>query len=241
MTDHRIFCAAMTWQNSSVIRLGVLISLLATPLFAHHGKDFLLVESYELPHPRTLYAVSAEELLFGRSSLTFRDEPSLLFGLSDRVAAEIHAHIEKEPRRSADVAAIAPAVHLRLIDSDAMHAGLSAEYEIGRHGIGNAAAVRLILGRSFGESAVVGNIGVERAHGESTRAIYAIGYRPDLEARQSWGIEAQGALRHGEQHEAIVAGYLQISDRLNVKAGVGAALGTGKPLALIRTGVVWRF
>jgi hypothetical protein len=222
-------------------RIGIFLFLLAPPLFAHHGKDFLLIESYELPHPKTLYAVSAEEVLFGRGAVTFRDEPSLLLGLTDRVAAEVHAHIEKEPGHSARVAAIAPAVHVSLVDSDALHAGVSAEYEIGRHGNGNAAAVRLILGRSIGEGAVVGNIGLEHAHGSSMRAIYAVGYRPDMEGRQSWGIEAQGALRHGEQHEAIVAGYGQINDRLTFKAGLGAALGTGKPLALIRTGVVWRF
>ena len=219
----------------------VVLVFVAAPLFAHHGKDFLLVESYELPHPKTLYAVSAEEVLFGRGTVTFRDEPSLLFGLTDRVAAEVHVHIEKEPGRSAGLSAIAPAVHVSLVDSDVLHAGLSAEYEIGRHGNGNAAAVRLILGRSIGEGAFVGNIGLERAHGSSTRAIYAVGYRPDMEARQSWGIEAQGALRHGEQQEAIVAGYGQIGDRLTFKAGVGAVLGTGRPLALIRTGFVWRF
>ncbi len=210
------------------------------PLFAHHGKDFLLVESYELPHPKALYAVSAEEFLFGRSSLTFRDEPSLLLGVTDRIAAEVHAHVAKEPSGTAKLNAIAPAVRLRLFDSDVLRAGLSAEYEIGRQGAGNAAAVRLIVGHSVGEGAVVGNIGVEHAH-DGTRAIYAIGYRPDMEASRSWGIEAQGALRSGEQHEAIVAGYGRISDRLTVKAGIGAAVGVGKPLALIRTGLVWRF
>lgn len=220
---------------------GIFLLLFATPLLAHHGKDFLSVESYELPHPKTLYAVSAEELFFGRGSSTFRDELSLLFGVTGRMAGEVHAHIEKAPGDSTNVTAIAPAIHLRIIDSGDLHAGLSAEYEIGRRGAGNAAAVRLILGRSIEEGAVVGNIGIERIHGEGTRAIYAIGYRPDMDAASSWGIEAQGALRHGERHEAIFAGYRQTTDRLTVKAGLGVAVGIGKALALIRTGVVWRF
>jgi hypothetical protein len=223
-----------------VTRLALFLGFVAMPLFAHHGKDFLLVESYELPHPKALYAVTAEEFLLDRSALTFRDEPSLLFGVSDRVAAEIHAHIEKEPDSGATLAAIAPAIHVQLLDSGAVHAGLSVEYEIGRHGSGNAAVARFIVGNSIGEGAIVANIGVEHAHA-GTRAIYAVGYRPDMEAARTWGIEAEGVLRSGEQHEVIVAGYGQISDRLTVKAGVGAAIGTGKPLALIRTGVVWRF
>jgi hypothetical protein len=222
------------------VRTTLLLLAFAAPAFAHHGKDFLLVESYELPHPKALYAVSAEELMFGREA-AFRDEPSLLFGLTDRVAAEVHAHLEKSPGENLNVEAIAPAIHIRLLDSRGFHVGLSAEYEIALQGNGNAAALRLIIGRSVREGAVVGNIGLDRAEGEGTRAIYAIGYRPDMEGTTSWGIEAQGALRHGEQHEAIVAGYHQISERLTLKGGAGIAFGAGKPLALIRTGVVWRF
>jgi hypothetical protein len=223
------------------VRTTLLLLVFAAPAFAHHGKDFLLVESYELPHPKALYAVSAEELMFGRGAAAFRDEPSLLFGLTDRVAAEVHAHLEKSPGENLNLEAIAPAIHIRLLDSSAFHVGLSAEYEIARPGNGNAAALRLIFGRSIGEGAIVGNIGLDRAEGERTRAFYAIGYRPDMEGTTSWGIEAQGALRHGEQHEAIVAGYHQISERLTLKGGAGVAVGAGKPLALIRTGVVWRF
>jgi hypothetical protein len=221
-------------------RVGLIAFLFATPVLAHHGKDFLLVESYELPHPMTVYAVTSEELMFGRGSATFHDEPSLLFGVTDRFAAEMHAHVEKAAGESVNIEAIAPAVHLRLFDGGGVHAGLSAEYEFGRNGTGNAAEVRLILARSLGDGAVVGNIGI--AHDdEGSVAIYAVGYRPDIEAESTWGIEAQGALRRGEQHQAIVAAYRQINDRLTVKAGIGAAFGAGKPLALIRTGIVWRF
>jgi hypothetical protein len=223
-----------------ITRLGVFLSFVALPLSAHHGKDFLLVESYELPHPGAIYAVSAEEFLFDRSALTFHDEPSLLFGMTDRIAAEVHAHVAKEPRSAARLEAIAPAVHLRLFDCDSLHAALSAEYEIGRHGAGNVAAVRFIVGHPVGEGAFVGNIGVQHGR-DGTRAIYAVSYRPDMEAARSWGVEAQGALHRGEQHQAILAGYGQISERLTVKAGVGAAFGVGKPLALVRTGIVWRF
>lgn len=224
-----------------VARIGVALLLLATPLFAHHGKDFLLVESFELPHPQSLFAVSAEEFLFGRGATEFRDEPSLLVGLTRNVAGEVHVHLEKLPGERATFEAIAPAIHIRLLDVGRLHTGLSAEYEIGLHGNGNVPSVRLILGHSVGEGAIVGNIGVEKNHEEGTRAIYAIGYRPDLEAATSWGIEAQGALRHSEEHEVIVAGYRQMNDRLTVKAGIGTAAGTGKARVLVRTGVVWRF
>ena len=220
----------------------LLTCFLATPAFAHHGKDFLIVESYELPHPSAIYAVSSEQLVFDRSDVTFRGEPSLLIGLTDRVAAEVHAHIEKLPHGSASLEAVAPAVHVRLFDFGALHTGVSAEYEIGRHGAGNNATLRVIAAHSIGEGAVVGNIGVSRSRGGATSAIYAMGYRPDMEARTSWGVEAQGILRHASEHEILGAVYRQVGERLTLKAGVGGVLGTGrKPSALLRTGIVWRF
>ncbi|GAC1396438.1 MAG: hypothetical protein NVSMB68_13180 [Thermoanaerobaculia bacterium] len=222
------------------IRLAWLFCLCATPLFAHHGRDFLLAESYELPHPGVLYAVSAEQFLFDRASLTFRDEPSLLWAAAEGLAVELHAHVEKERDSRARLEAVAPAIHLRLFDAGPLHTAVSGEYEFGRHGAGNASAVRFIAGDSVGEGAVVGNIGVTH-DSDGTRAVYALAYRPDMEARQTWGIEAKGAVHRGEQHEAIVAAYRQSSDKLTIKAGIGAALGHGRPLVLVRTGVVWRF
>lgn len=220
--------------------IAAVLLLAATPLLAHHGKDFLLVESYELPHPRLVYGVTAEEWIFGRSSLSFRDEPSLLIGVSDELAVEVHAHIAKGPDDHARLEAIAPAVHFRLFDSSALHTAVSVEYEIGRHGAGNNAAARLIVGYPINEGAIVGNLGLEHSS-EGTRAFYAVGYRPEMEAPRTWGIEAQGSLHHGEEQQAIAARYTQINDRLTIKAGVGAAFGTGKVHALIRTGIVWRF
>ncbi|HEY8712927.1 MAG TPA: hypothetical protein VIM68_08640 [Thermoanaerobaculia bacterium] len=223
------------------VAAGLLACFVATPAFAHHGKDFLIVESYELPHPSAIYAISSEQLVFDRSNVTFRDEPSLLIGLTDRVAAEVHAHIQKMPHGSASLGAVAPAVHVRLFDFGALHTGVSAEYEIGRHGAGNNATLRVIAAHPAGQGAVVGNIGVSRSHGEGTTAIYAVGYRPDMEARTSWGVEAQGILRHASEHEILGAVYGQVGERLTLKAGVGAVVGTGKPSALVRTGIVWRF
>src|SRR6266513_6134854 len=82
----------------------------AVPVFAHHGKDFLMVESYELPHPGNVYFVSSE--MFSRDAIT--SEPSVLFGVADRFAGEVHVHIERPRGESLHYEAIAPAVHFQI-------------------------------------------------------------------------------------------------------------------------------
>jgi len=216
-------------------RLVLALFLVATPLFAHHGKDFLFVESYEVPHPHTFFGVTSEQYLLREHA--FREELSVLTGLSDRFAVEVHAHLEK----GSGLQAIAPAVHVHLFDNAALHGAISAEYEIGRHGEGNNATTRLILGRMIGEGAVVANIGATRSHEEGTNGIYAIGYRSDLESARGWGIEAQGDLQRDAEHEIVGAAYLQLGERLTLKLGAGAIVGNGSPQKVLRSGFVWRF
>ncbi len=223
----------------TIAALIVVVVWAAAPLHAHHGKDFLLVESYGLPHPKDLYVVTAEQLLLRNSETAFRDEPSLLLGITDRFAAEVHVHVEKEPGEQTNVEAIAPAAHFRLLDSNRLHVGLSAEYEIARHDAPDVLDMRVILGRELGRGAAVVNLGVEHSD-ERTAGVYAIGYRRDLESPLSWGVEGHGVLRHGQEHQLLVGLYQQISERVTFKAGIGAARGDGRTSALIRTGIVWR-
>ncbi len=204
----------------------------AVPAAAHHGKDFLVVEAYELPQPGTIYFVSSEMV----SRSTFTSEPSLLFGVARRFAGEVHVHISRKGYE-----AVAPAVHIQLTSSSAWNLAASAEYEIARHSAENTVAARLIGARSIGEGQLVINVGGDHSRADGTHAGYAIGYRPEMEARTSWGVEAQGRLERGEQHELILGIYTQPNDRFTVKAGAGLGFGNGRASAVSRTGIVWRF
>jgi hypothetical protein len=223
--------------------IGVLL-LCAVPAMAHHGKDFLIVESFELPHPHDIYFVSSELFSHREDGTFISTEPSLLFGLTHRVAGEVHVHIEKEPGQSLRYEAIAPAVHIQLTPEESKAAwkfALAAEYEIARHTDENNFAARLIAARDMGKGMLVVNIGGEHSRAEGTQATYAVGFRPALDVRVGWGIEAQGHIEHGQQHEVLVGIYAQPGERLTFKAGAGMGLGDGKRSALVRTGIVWRF
>ena len=204
--------------------LCALALMCAVPASAHHGKDFLLAESAELPHPRTMFFVSSERF----SNSEFTSEPSLLFGITENFAGEVHVHFTRD-----GYDAVAPTIHAQLPALGAWNFAASAEYEIARHHEDNAFHALLIAARPIGDGQIVINGG--------TDAAYAIGYRPDMEKHTSWGIEAQGQLRHGEEHQLIFGLYMQPTERFTIKAGAGAILGTGKPGAVLRTGIVWHF
>jgi hypothetical protein len=195
----------------------------AAPALAHHGRDFLMIESPEIPHPGDVYFVSSERA----SRSAFTTEPSVLFGINRRLAAEVHVHVSRDGYEAA-----APAIHLQLGERGPWSFGASAEYEIARHRADNAFGARVIAARAIGVGQITFNI--------ANRGGYGIGYRPDMEAHTSWGIEA-GREEHGDPHELLFGVYAQPNARFTIKAGAGAGLGQGRPLAVFRTGIVWRF
>src|SRR5215470_2721279 len=97
--------------------LCVLALAIAAPAAAHHGKDFLLVESAELPHPRTMFFVSSERF----SNSEFTSEPSLLFGITENFAAEVHVHFTRDGYE-----AVAPTIHVGLPSLGAWNFAASA-------------------------------------------------------------------------------------------------------------------
>jgi hypothetical protein len=208
--------------------------LCAAPAIAHHGKDFLIVESYELPHPHEIYFVSSEMFSRADGENFFTTEPSLLFGLTPRFAGEVHVHFVREPGESLHYEAVAPAVHVQLTSLGRWKFAAAAEYEIARHSDENEFDARLIAAHSIGEEGqLVINVG--------KHARYAVGFRPQMESRTAFGIEAEGRIERGEEHQVILGFYTQPSERFTFKAGAGAGLGVGKPSTIVRTGVVWHF
>lgn len=86
----------------------------ATPARAHHGKDFLLVETYEIPHPRQAYFISSQDLVREEGLDHLSASPGVLVGVGHPLAFELHAHIEKAPDEGWRYEAIARAIRLQL-------------------------------------------------------------------------------------------------------------------------------
>lgn len=207
--------------------LGCAALLCASAHFAvaHHGKDFLIVESYDVPHPGDVYAISSAAIatLNGETALEF--EPSLLIGIAPRLAFELHAHTGKEPDGSFRYEATAPAVHFQITPPDStfpVRVGLSAEYEFAaHHDEADRVEERLVLESSFGSSRVAVNIiGAHKRHVENALD-YAIGYRYAVNEKFSFGAEAEGPTTHQGVHELLAGVYIEPNHHLTLKAGIG--------------------
>lgn len=226
--------------------LFVALSLSACAASAHHGQDFLLVETPATPHPGNVYLLAnANAALDGDADEQGELEPALLFGATPRIAFELHGHLHKDAGDALRYEATAPAIQIQLTDP-ARHAGfraaIDAEYEFAREAGGpDNASVRLAVGETRGAHQFGANLVFDREQGGATDVGAALGYRRALSPRLGLGIEAQGSLRHAEGTEALAGAYFELGERWTVKCGLGGrreADGGTTPIAAV--GVVLR-
>jgi len=228
-----------------IVGASLLFFALTSAAQAHHGKDFLLVESYYVPHPGDLYFVSSMGLARQDGSNSFEGEPSLLLGVIPRAAFELHGHIAKEGDDSFRYEATAPAIHVQLTSPEAafpVRVGLSVEYEIASSHSeeGDRLEGRLVLEGS-GKPKLAFNLIGERGEGGETTFGYAAGYRLEASERFACGAEAQGQFENSAAHELVFGVYSEPSGRCTLKGGVGAGLGPESPDSSVHAGLVWRF
>lgn len=228
-----------------VLSLAALAFLLAVPpIRAHHGRDFLLLECPEVPHPGGAYLVTSEHYFTTDGEYEIEEEPALLIGLSGRWAAELHAHVEKGEGSSFHFESLAPTVHYSFWNDGDWSAAATAEYEFARQREEpDTLVARGVLARNVGDGMIAFNAEWDREvrRGDRSFAAFAIGYRPDLEARWSWGVEARGATRRAEPNEVLLGLYGNVADWLSLKVGAGTGFGSGRPDFVLRTGFVVRF
>lgn len=222
----------------------VLVVALAPLAKAHHGKDFLLTESYEIPHPGDVYFASSVALVELGGTTEFEFEPSLLVGVLPRLAFELHAHLSDEEGQL-EYEAAAPAFHFQVTPPNSdfpLRVGVSGEYEFAAASDAHdRAELRIILEREVGRSRIAFNlIAAHEFSGDSVLG-YAAGYRCEITEKIAAGVEAQGEFSNDARHDLIVGIYSEPTDRLTLKTGVGAAISGSDIGPTVRAGVVFRF
>jgi hypothetical protein len=206
------------------IRLATaLLAFLPLTAFAHHGQDFLVVESPTIPHPGDGYFLANAEFAPGGD---IELEPSLFWGLSPRWAFELHAHEMREPGEGWGYEATAPAVHLLLSDPAKHHGtrvGLSAEYEIARdREAPDNVVVRLSVQRQVGAWNWAGNLSAEKADNNKAEGGYAFGVRHALSTQWTGTLEAHGYFGHAADTEVLGGLVWENGQAFAFKAGLGA-------------------
>lgn len=229
-------------RTTLVAGLALAGSLAGAPVSAHHGKDFLLVETAQLPHPGQVYLVGSFDYLRFEEGHELEASPAILAAVSRHLAVEVHGHVAQEDGEWS-YESTAPGLRLSLPGDGPLWIGLAAEYEIAhREEAHDRVEGRLIADYRGNQGGLTVNLVLARAVGgdEPAEIGYAIGVRPDFDARLGWGIEAQGGLHNRDGHEVLLGLYAEPSDRVTVKAGVGRAFGDGLDWT-VRTGFVIRF
>ena len=220
---------------------------------AHHGRDFLLVETPDVPVKGAVFAFATMDRQEFDDGAALEFSPAVLAGLGSRIALELHAHTEKEPGEDWGYEATAGAFRLNLTPESwsRWRVGSSAEYEVaddpdeGRDEVEG----RILATRLFGEAATAANLTfnaiLEHEQGQGQGGVawgYAAAFRPRAESRFGWGVEVEGHEGGEESRREILGGlYAQSADRLTLKFGAGAGLGPDAPDYTVRGEVVWRF
>lgn len=194
---------------------------------AHHGQDFLLLESPAVPHPESFYMIANGQVdpSYGpekRASFA----PALLMGVTPRLAFELHAHAERTPEEGWRYEAIAPAVHVLLTDpgkEDGFKAGISAEYEFAAeaHASDNL-ELRLSMEFDAGQTKWAGNLVTSHERGGDSDVGAALGLRHVVRTGFAVGIEGQGSFRHADGAKILLATYFEGDRRGTIKLGLGA-------------------
>jgi hypothetical protein len=208
---------------------------------AHHGLDFLLVQTAHLPERGTGYlAARLDHISEARDESEF--EPAVLYGATDWMTVELHAHYEKEEGESSKYESVAPAFNFRLTPREqAFSVGISAEYEIA-HASDDEDVVEMaaIFGYEMDQWIVTGNVLYERSSGVSGEWGYAAGVRHTFGQKHGLGLELLGSLESGGSSEMLVGYYGEFSERFTFNAGIGAGIDEG-PDNAARMAFIWRF
>lgn len=198
--------------------------------FAHHGQDFLLLESPTVPHPGSVHLIANSRFMLESGTEEQAEfAPALLFGISPRVAFELHAHAEKLSGEGWNYEATAPAIHVLLTDperEDGFKLGLSAEYEIAAEdGAPDNSELRLSLENGDEQTTWGANLIASREQGGDSDFGASLGVRHRVSEGLVLGMEAESSLRHAEGAQVLAGAYWDRPSGWGWKLGLGAERG----------------
>jgi hypothetical protein len=209
-------------------RLCILMAFAVAPsvAFAHHGQDFLLLESPTVPHPGSIYLIANSHVALERDAEERAAiEPALIFGISPRFAFELHAHEEKLAGEPWTYEATAPAIHVLFTDPDrhdGLKIGLSAEYEIAaEHGAADNTELRLSFEKGSEQDKWAGNLIASREQGGETDFGAALGFRHEIHEGFALGVEGQSSFQRAEDAQLVAGAYFENEQSWTIKLGIG--------------------
>jgi hypothetical protein len=216
-------------------------SLLPGAVCAHHGLDFISVQTAHLPVQGAGYAIGRVDYISEEED-EMEFEPALLYGATDWLTFELHAHFEKESGESANYESLAPALNFRLTPREQQFSfGVSVEYEFAHDSAEeDVLGLTAMLGYEFSEWLAAVNVLFENPSGSSGEWEYAAGVRHRFNDDHAFGLELNGSLESGGSSQALIGYYGELSKRFSLNAGIGVGI-DGGPDWSVRTAFIWQF
>jgi len=202
------------------------LALIPSLALAHHGQDFLLLESPAVPHPGNVYLLTnAQVAMESGADGQGGFEPAVLLGVSPRVSFELHAHMENANGASWAYEATAPAVHVLLTDPANHHGlkvGIGAEYEVAAHRDGrDNAEMRLSFENGDELWKWGGNLIASREQGSSVEFGGAFGIRRGIRKGVAVGAEGETSFQRAAGRELLATAYFEHDQSWALKLGLG--------------------
>jgi hypothetical protein len=217
------------------------LALSPAPAQAHHGLDFLIVQTAHLPERGTAFALTRMDYVAGPRDET-AIEPALLYGATDRITLETHGHYAKEDGESGQFEVLAAVAHFQLTPLyQPFAAGMSLEYAAARDSSHeDATEVSGVIGYETERWLLAANFLYHKESGASSETGYAAGARYNLSLQHAFGAELRGSLESDGSSEFLLGYYGNVSDTISINLGVGTGV-DGGPDWTARSAFIWRF
>lgn len=212
-------------RRSLVVAL-LALALPAPSALAHHGKDFLLLSTDDMPAPGHVYALtSADTVIEPDGGRSIEVTPGLLIPAGERIAVEPHLH---ESRRSGeawryDATALDVRYNMGPMPRSEWRSALSVELEKPRDPEEpRNGHVRLIAARTYPNMLFAANLITGRdfvRHGRRDSG-FGLGALTPLPNGDRAGLEVVGRIPMADGVE-VVPGYYHSHGSTSLKVGVG--------------------
>jgi hypothetical protein len=229
-----------------------LAGLLATsPAVAHHGKDFLLTATDDMPKRGHLYALLSVDDAFerGEGRRGVEITPGVLFAVSDRFSLEPHGHFAREEDGhdyDYEATAIEARYRAGYVGRSPWRWGGVLEYEHPRGEEHNNLEGRLMFVRQSPQHLFAVNLVVNwdlEAGGRTPFAVIAGGLRP-LSPTDNLGLEVEVPFPVADGVEVLPGLYHLFGGpggRSSLKVGVGLFISRESTAGTFRTAFIQRF
>ena len=217
----------------------LLLLIISSLVFAHHGKDFIVTETTELPKAKSFWLIlsgdfgAAEQ--FNSKLAVFEFTPGILYGISNSFAIEAHPHLGKEENEDFSYEATGFQLRYNLPNlRSRFQIGLSSEYEIAsKSGHKNLLDLRLIIATETENYKIVLNGGIESE--EETSFVTRFGIVSNIFGNQSFAVELLAKFGDDTNVDIIPSWTYKTNNDHTLRLGLGISADEERPFLSLRS------